>query len=28
MYIFGGKDSSSVKLNDLWMFDFTTQTWT
>ena len=28
MYIFGGKDSSSQKLNDLWVFDFTTSSWT
>ena len=28
MYIFGGKDSDSLKLNDLWVFDFQSSTWT
>jgi hypothetical protein len=27
MYIFGGKDSDSIKLNDLWVFDFQTSSW-
>jgi N-acetylneuraminic acid mutarotase len=28
MYIFGGKDVDHEKLNDLWRFDFQTETWT
>jgi N-acetylneuraminic acid mutarotase len=28
MYIFGGKDSNSQKLNDLWAFDLESSTWT
>lgn len=27
MYIFGGKDSNSQKLNDLWAFDMESSTW-
>jgi N-acetylneuraminic acid mutarotase len=27
MYIFGGKDINSEKLNDLWYFDFQTNSW-
>ena len=27
MYIFGGKDEDHEKLNDMWRFDFQTETW-
>lgn len=27
MYVFGGKDDDSEKLNDLWQFNFLTSTW-
>ena len=27
MYVFGGKDSNSEKLNDLWAFDLENSTW-
>ena len=28
MYIFGGKDEDNNKLNDTWVFNFNTYTWT
>lgn len=28
MYVFGGKNDDGDKMNDLWKFDYTNQTWT
>jgi len=27
MYVFGGKANSNVRLNDMWRFDFVSETW-